>query len=376
MPPKYVLAVMERLRSGGYEAYMVGGCVRDALLGREPNDYDIATDASPEAVTGLFERTIPTGIRHGTVTVSYDGGLCEVTTYRTDGEYSDHRRPDTVRFTRSLTEDLARRDFTINAMAMDAAGRVTDPFGGRRDLGLGLVRCVGDPMERFSEDALRMFRAVRFSAQLGFEIDGGTLAALRLRAPLSRDVSAERVASELGLILASGRPDFVWLTVEYGLLDGYVLPSSPPDVRAALGSLPPGSRWAYFCRDLERGGCIGSAGGFLSALRLDSRTIRTALGALEVMRSGSRDWKRLLRDYGRDAVLAAYPDEPGLKAVLTSGECYTLASLAINGDDLTALGYSGAELGRMLRSALDYVIDHPEDNDRAKLVRMIEEDKI
>ncbi len=128
---------------------MAGGCVRDTLLGREPNDYDIATDASPEAVTGLFERTVPTGIRHGTVTVLYDGGLCEVTTYRLDGAYSDHRRPDTVRFTRSLKEDLARRDFTINAMAMDAAGRVTDPFGGRRDLDLGLVRCVGDPSSAF-----------------------------------------------------------------------------------------------------------------------------------------------------------------------------------------------------------------------------------
>ena len=181
---------------------MAGGCVRDTLMGRRPNDWDVATSAAPEAVQSLFRRTVPTGLRHGTVTVLYGGGRCEVTTYRVEGAYSDHRRPDSVRFTPSLSDDLSRRDFTINAMAMDASGNVTDPFGGREDISRRIVRCVGEPRERFEEDALRMLRAVRFAAKLGFEIEAGTRCAIRRCAPLAASLSAERVAGELSGVLA------------------------------------------------------------------------------------------------------------------------------------------------------------------------------
>ena len=146
-PPKYVIHILNTLERSGYEARLVGGCVRDTLLHRRPNDWDVATAAAPEAVTELFERTVPTGIRHGTVTVLYGGSACEVTTYRVEGAYSDHRRPDSVRFTSRLEEDLSRRDFTVNAMAMDASLTLTDPFGGREDLSRRLIRCVGDARE-------------------------------------------------------------------------------------------------------------------------------------------------------------------------------------------------------------------------------------
>ena len=172
--------------------YIAG--VRDTLLHRRPNDWDVATAAAPEAVTELFERTVPTGIRHGTVTVLYGGSACEVTTYRVEGAYSDHRRPDSVRFTSRLEEDLSRRDFTINAMAMDASLAITDPFGGREDLSRRLIRCVGDARERFTEDALRMLRAVRFAAQLDFALDSAALEAIAGCAPLCSALSPERVA--------------------------------------------------------------------------------------------------------------------------------------------------------------------------------------
>lgn len=354
---------------------MAGGCVRDSLMGRRPDDYDVAASAPPEAVEALFARTVPTGIRHGTVTVLYGGGRCEVTTYRVDGAYTDHRRPDGVRYTASLEDDLARRDFTINAMAMDAAGAVTDPFGGREDIGRRLIRCVGEPERRFNEDALRMLRAVRFAAKLGFEIDGPTLAAALEYAPLTASLSAERVAAELRAILASSRPDYVWALVDWGLLAGRVGPGRGGAERGSLAPLPRYARTAHFLRALEDGGHIASARGFLSALRFDGRTARVSSAAAEILASGSRDYKRLLRDYGREAVLAAFPRSRRLRELLRSGECWSLDALAVNGDGLKALGYSGRELGEELSRLLEHVIDNPEDNRKDILCKLAGEGK-
>ena len=170
-PPEFVKKIIFRLEAEGFSAFMVGGCVRDILMGRAPKDWDVATSASPGEVQRLFEKTVPTGERHGTVTVILDGGKAEVTTFRSESAYSDHRRPDSVTFVSDLKEDLKRRDFTINAMAMRADGTVMDYFGGGADLKAGIIRCVGEARERFEEDALRMLRALRFSAELGFEID-------------------------------------------------------------------------------------------------------------------------------------------------------------------------------------------------------------
>ena len=359
-PPKYVIHILNTLERSGYEARLVGGCVRDTLLHRRPNDWDVATAAPPEAVTELFERTVPTGIRHGTVTVLYGGSACEVTTYRVEGAYSDHRRPDSVRFTSRLEEDLSRRDFTINAMAMDASLAITDPFGGREDLSRRLIRCVGDARERFTEDALRMLRAVRFAAQLDFALDSAALEAIAGCAPLCSALSPERVAAELRAVLASRDPDMVWLMADLGLLNAWLTPRKGE--RTHLGALPRCARLAHFCSDLSRCGSITSTDTFLRSLRMDTRSVKICSAAAEILASGSRDYKRLLRDYGEDAVLAAYPKSRRLRAVLRSGECWSLASLAITGGELAALGYAGRELGEELRRLLEHVIDCPEDN--------------
>lgn len=359
-PPKYVIHILNTLERSGYEARLVGGCVRDTLLHRRPNDWDVATAAAPEAVTELFERTVPTGIRHGTVTVLYGGSACEVTTYRVEGSYSDHRRPDSVRFTSRLEEDLSRRDFTINAMAMDASLAITDPFGGREDLSRRLIRCVGDARERFTEDSLRMLRAVRFAAQLDFALDSAALEAIAGCAPLCSALSPERVAAELRAVLASRDPDMVWLMADLGLLNAWLTPRKGE--RTHLGALPRCARLAHFCSDLSRCGSITSTDTFLRSLRMDTRSVKTCSAAAEILASGSRDYKRLLRDYGEGAVLAAYPKSRRLRAVLRSGECWSLASLAITGGELAALGYAGRELGEELRRLLEHVIDCPEDN--------------
>lgn len=374
-PPKYVLNILCALDSAGHRAVLAGGCVRDSLLGRRPSDWDIASSASPEEVLALFPRCVPTGIKHGTVTVLSGGGSVEVTAFRAEGGYSDHRRPDSVSFGCPLEADLARRDLTVNAMAMDAAGEITDPFGGRDDLRRRLLRCVGEPERRFDEDALRMLRTVRFSAQLGFEIEPRTLEAIRALAHLASGLSAERVRDELLKTLRSPAPGLVWQLVDLGLLDACLAPGDASAPRAALDVLPIYARLAHFCRDLELGGYIMSTDRFLAALRFDGETLRRTASAVEVLKSGSRDWKRLLRGHGEAAVLAAHPKNRALRAVLRSGECWELSSLAIGGRELAALGYSGPELGRELRRLLDHVIDCPADN-RADILCKLAERKV
>ena len=371
-PPKYVLNILCALDSAGHRAVLAGGCVRDSLLGRRPSDWDIASSASPEEVLALFPRCVPTGIKHGTVTVLSGGGSVEVTAFRAEGGYSDHRRPDIVSFGCPLEADLARRDLTVNAMAMDAAGEITDPFGGRDDLRRRLLRCVGEPERRFDEDALRMLRTVRFSAQLGFDIEPRTLEAIRALAHLASGLSAERVRDELLKTLRSPAPGLVWQLVDLGLLGACLAPGDATAPREALDVLPIYARLAHFCRGLELGGYIMSTDRFLAALRFDGETLRRTASAVEVLKSGSRDWKRLLRDHGEAAVLAAHPKTRALRAVLRSGECWELSSLAIGGRELAALGYSGPELGRELRRLLDHVIDYPADNRADILCKLVE----
>ena len=371
-PPKYVLNILCALDSAGHRAVLAGGCVRDNLLGRRPSDWDIASSASPEEVLALFPRCVPTGIKHGTVTVLSGGGSVEVTAFRAEVGYSDHRRPDSVSFGCPLEADLARRDLTVNAMAMDAAGEITDPFGGRDDLRRRLLRCVGEPERRFDEDALRMLRTVRFSAQLGFEIEPRTLEAIRALAHLASGLSAERVRDELLKTLRSPAPGLVWQLVDLGLLDACLAPGDASAPREALDVLPIYARLAHFCRGLELGGYIMSTDRFLAALRFDGETLRRTASAVEVLKSGSRDWKRLLRGHGEAAVLAAHPKNRALRAVLRSGECWELSSLAIGGRELAALGYSGPELGRELRRLLDHVIDCPADNRADILCKLVE----
>ena len=205
--PENAKQILEGLHSAGFEAYIVGGCVRDALLGRDPQDWDITTNAHPADVKKLFKRTIDTGIEHGTVTVMMGKEGYEVTTYRIDGAYEDARHPKEVTFTRDLVEDMKRRDFTINAMAYNDEEGVIDKFEGMEDLKKGIIRCVGEPRERFSEDALRIMRAVRFAAQLGYEIQEETRKAIKELAPNLSKISAERIQTELVKLLTSPHPE-------------------------------------------------------------------------------------------------------------------------------------------------------------------------
>lgn len=212
--PEKVNFIIDTIMKAGYEAYAVGGCIRDVILGRTPDDWDITTSAKPQQVKALFDRTIDTGIQHGTVTVMLDKEGFEVTTYRIDGEYEDSRHPKEVIFTANLLEDLKRRDFTLNAMAYNNQSGLVDAFEGLVDIKRRVIRCVGDPMQRFGEDALRMMRAVRFSAQLGYEIDIKTLEAMKKLAPSLIRVSAERIQTELVKLLVSAHPEKLRIAYE------------------------------------------------------------------------------------------------------------------------------------------------------------------
>lgn len=221
--PEKVKYIISTIIKAGYEAYAVGGCIRDSILGRIPDDWDITTSAEPCQIKKLFRRTIDTGIQHGTVTVMLDKEGFEVTTYRIDGEYEDSRHPKEVTFTADLIEDLKRRDFTINAMAYNDETGLVDAFGGRKDMEEKVIRCVGNPRERFTEDALRMMRAVRFSAQLGYRIEAETLAAIRELSPNLVHISAERVQMELVKLVTSPHPENLRIAYEAGIT-GIVLP--------------------------------------------------------------------------------------------------------------------------------------------------------
>ncbi len=246
------MAVLARLKERGFEAYLVGGCVRDMVRGATPRDYDVATSALPQEVQRSFSRTIPTGLEHGTVTVLLKGTHVEVTTFRTEGEYLDARRPSSVAFHTDIREDLSRRDFTINAMAYDpTTSSLVDPFGGRQDLEAKLIRCVGAPEERFGEDGLRALRAVRFAAVLGFTLDGATEAAIPATLPSFRKIAQERVREEFTKLLLSDRPVFgVQLLERTGLL-GTFLPEVQSTKGQAQDATYPGDVFEHLLATLE-----------------------------------------------------------------------------------------------------------------------------
>ncbi|HHU22214.1 MAG TPA: CCA tRNA nucleotidyltransferase [Clostridiales bacterium] len=384
--PKYVTKVMKGLESAGFGAYLVGGCVRDMIMGKRPHDWDVCTDALPHEVMALFPKARPTGLKHGTVTVSLGEGHVEVTTFRTDGEYADHRRPDTVSFISDINEDLRRRDFTVNAIALSLSGEVIDPFDGRKDIADRIIRCVGNPRERFQEDALRMFRALRFSACLGFAVHEATYSAIFEMSHLAAFLAAERIREELEKTLLSPNPHILGQVIEAGLMDSYLAGSggAVPELKG-FGRLPKNNeqRWAAFCAILERGGLISSSEAFLRQLRLSGSEIRNcgegASLALNNPPADSLGWKRLLADKGVEIAMctAAAADvlySSGslnvLREVLNSGECFSLKQLAVTGDDLLALGFSGIELGETLRLLLDYVIRFPEENERERLLNL------
>lgn len=428
--PKSVREVLETLTAAGHEAWCVGGCVRDTLLGRTPEDWDVTTSALPEETMSLFgRRALPTGMKHGTVTVRTDRGGVEVTTFRCDGAYHDHRRPDTVIFTRSLEEDLKRRDFTVNAMALGLDGTIRDLFGGREDLTAGILRCVGEPDKRFDEDALRILRALRFASVLGFRIEQETAAGIHKNRALLGDIAVERIQVELFKMLCGKKvldvlrayPDVV------GVFWPEVLPMVGLDQRNhhhcydvwehtihAAAAVPPEPelRCAALLHDIGkpatftvdengvghfRGHAAVSeelADGMLRRLKCATefretvvrlvewhdrdiprtdRAVRRALGKL-----GERDLRRLI-SLKRADNLAQSPayfsrqreldkGETILDKLLAENACFSLKQLAVNGKDLTDMGLFGPAVGRMLNALLDAVVDGELPNERDALM--------
>ena len=377
-PPKYVRSILRTLKIHGYPSCIVGGCVRDLILGTEPNDWDIATAARPEEVMELFPDSIPTGIKHGTVTVRSDSRFVEVTTFRSDGEYADHRHPDTVSFVGDLNTDLSRRDFTMNAIAVTSDGDIIDPYKGVEDISAGIIRCVGIPEKRFDEDALRMLRAFRFSARLGFEIEPETLRAIEENAELTARLSSERVRDEIEKMLLTACPEILFHVIDCGLLDSYLKKHLSRDdglLRIAALKKRPVPRWALFSAILLADECISDVKSFLVSLHLDGKTIRCCSVACEMLKKAPpenrKEWKILLHRHGIDSVICAalcwdaiYDEEfePFLQEIIRSGECFTLKELAVNGKDLAAIGLCGKQLGDMLEFLLEYVIEYPENN--------------
>lgn len=420
--------IINKLNEHGYEAYVVGGCVRDMLLGREPGDWDITTSALPGQVKEVFRRTVDTGIQHGTVTVMMGKEGYEVTTYRIDGEYSDGRHPNSVEFTPDLVEDLKRRDFTINAMAYNSHTGFVDKFGGVEDLGKGIIRCVGDPMDRFTEDALRILRAIRFSAQLGFSIDERTYEAIKVIAPNMVHVSKERIQVELTKLLLSSHPDYISLVYETGISpfvsEGFHRAYAAESGDWAVPSIPAGipavkhMRWAAFLRD-----CSASrAAGILKDLKLDNDTtfrVRTLVewqgkkvglkdGMEDDLKNGMEDG---MKDGMKDGMEPGKPSSASIRRAMSQMEpelfddlltfkmclseaasddresrwlrqvrelteeirrnrdCISLKTLAVSGHDIMGAGVKpGREVGNTLARLLDMVLEEPQRNTKEYLL--------
>lgn len=372
--------IIETLQKNGYEAYAVGGCVRDMLNSDTPHDFDITTSAEPEAVISLFKKTVPTGIKHGTVTVIINGVPNEVTTYRTDGEYRDHRRPDSVIFVKSLREDLARRDFTVNAMAYNKNDGLKDFFGGKQDIQNRILRAVGEPERRFYEDALRILRLFRFSSVLGFNIEENTLKAALEYAPTLKSVSAERIYSELLKTLCGKNPAALKPLTDIGGL-GFLGVNTSPD----YGILPLlGSADTKLFAFLYSGGADVTAA--LDFLRVPNKTKKAARDMLTLLNMPFPKTKPEIKEmlYLTSPVSvenyfdykAAYGENCEnarnmLSEIIENAEPYKISDLKIRGEDLKKLGIRGRETGEMLEALRKYVIPDPTLNTKSRLLEEI-----
>lgn len=384
--PSDVLFILDRLEARGFSADIVGGSVRDLLLGRSPDDYDITTSALPEEIKAAFVglRTIDTGIKHGTVGILLNDKVYETTTYRVDGEYKDARHPESVSFTRDIVEDLARRDFTVNAMAYSPKNGLTDPFGGQADLENGIIRAVGDPVLRFSEDALRILRGIRFAATFGFKIEPMTAAALRAKADLLRNVSAERIYVELRK--AFDKPHSYGVISEYSdvllrVMDG-------------LDSLVLPEKTAYDTADymsrvlsvfyLSCHSPVSAFEGFTASLKTDSHfkklgvTLLSSVGKYDL--TDKTSLTKCLRDIGEEATRALInlektlghkADMTLLNQLLASGVCYRISDLKVGGADMKNIGLKGPKIGLTLDNLLTAVIEVRVENEKDALIEFL-----
>lgn len=433
--PENVKFIIETLENAGFEGYAVGGCVRDSLLGKEPNDWDITTNAKPEQMKNLFKRTVDTGIAHGTVTVLIGNDTYEVTTYRIDGEYEDSRHPKQVEFTTSLVEDLKRRDFTINAMAYNDTTGIIDEFGGIDDLNTGLIKCVGSPIERFSEDALRIMRAIRFSAQLGYDIEPATKAAISELALNLNNISAERIHVELSKLMVSPNPGFIRIAYETGVLK-VILPELA-DVMEVTQNNPHHCytvgehiiksvenieadrvlRYAMLFHDIGKGKTKFTSDDGIDhfhghaivssqmtsiigrRLKFDNDTLGKVLKLVEhhdlTIETNPKAVRRAMNKLGTDMfplllkvkkadfeAQSLYKREEKqaeldelweiYTQILELNNCVTIKDLAVNGKDLIDKGITqGPEIGAALSKLLEMVLDNPELNTKEKLLELL-----
>nr|WP_077610041.1 CCA tRNA nucleotidyltransferase [Clostridium sp. Marseille-P2415] len=393
--PDAAKKIIEQLNTHGFEAYVVGGCVRDSLLGRTPEDWDITTSAKPEQVKEIFNRTVDTGIRHGTVTVLIDRGGYEVTTYRIDGEYEDGRHPKSVEFTGNLSEDLKRRDFTINAMAYNDREGLVDAFGGIKDLECHMIRCVGNALDRFNEDALRILRAIRFSAQLDFDIERETKEAVSVIAPNMALVSKERIQVELTKLLLSSHPERIAAVYESGI-GPYISEHFENAGKRLLETgwirlLPPQKhmRWSGFLR-ME---APQDAVRILRDLKLDNETIDHVKTLVSLWKTEIPAYKPAIRRVMSSLPLGLFEDllcfqmifcresyreqlkivEQYSEEILRDGDCIRLRDMVVTGRELIEAGMKpGPEIGEVLNGLFEVVLKQPECNNREYLMKLIE----
>lgn len=395
--PKNVENIIGSLEEHGFEGFAVGGCVRDSLLKKTPKDWDITTDALPEDMKKIFKKTFDTGIAHGTVTVLMDGVGYELTTYRIDGNYSDGRHPDSVSFSKSLSEDLCRRDFTINAMAYSNKKGIVDLFDGRKDLQNGVIRAVGDAKKRFDEDALRMLRAVRFAAQLGFKIDDDTFAAIKEKAKLLSKVSKERIFVELNkslngdfaqnikMVYTSGL--YRYIGKEFAKLDKSIYDFYPrkfPNKKHMY--------WAVFLENIEN---VEAVKKILFELKSDNATRNNTYLLVKELKnplpSSDEDIRWSLHRIGAD-LFCDYIEilksdkknvdildkidtiENRYSLILKENHAYEISMLDITGKDLMDIGISkGPKIGEVLEFLLKKVIENPLNNEKSSLLRLAKE---
>ena len=396
-------ALLNALHAAGYAAYAVGGCVRDSLLGRTAHDWDLCTSALPQQVMELFgaAQCIPTGLQHGTVTIKYGGQLYETTTFRTEGSYTDGRHPDAVQFVPDVREDLARRDFTINAMAYNEAEGLVDPFGGQKDLQNGLLRAVGEPQQRFTEDALRILRLYRFAARFGFALDAATARAARQLAPHLDCISVERIQEELAKLLAAPQPGAYLEPAVLAVVLPELTPAALEAAKPVVDACPAGEenlpvRWAALL------GALGEADTrrVLKRLRCSNACIEeTAVLVRETAGQGVCEEKapahapvhagevairQLLGRYGLCTVerlcalcAALHPQNAPActfaaqraRQLDADGVCCRVSQLAVNGRDLMAAGIpAGPALRRVLEALLDGVIRAEYPNEKPALL--------
>lgn len=389
--PADVALILDTLNKGGHEAYIVGGCVRDSILGRIPQDWDITTSALPEETKTLFDHTFDTGIQHGTITVVLHKENYEVTTYRIDGEYADCRHPDEVSFTKNLTEDLLRRDFTMNAIAYHPDEGFRDPFHGQEDIAAETIRGVGDPALRFQEDALRMLRCVRFAAQLGFQIEEETWAALCANTALIQKISVERIREELEKLWLSPFKEKMPLLWESGLLAqinptlSARLIARSQTILEQISACPRDAllRWCVVLQDYTS----PEAKNFLKGMKFDNHTLKRVCLLLDYLPhdvpTEAYPLRKLAGTIGEEATeqllllqsilrpASPHPKSKALfKKILADGDCLTLKTLKLSGKDLMEMGAPhGKELGSVLAELLELVLHEPAKNTKEFLTK-------